>query len=476
MTSTLAKGLSPVREELDTGAVITVQETSMTPAVTLSATFRAGSMFDPRDIPGLSYLTGRLIDRGTELRAADVIAEELDNRGVSLKVSTNRHNLTLSCTCLSEDFADVLSIVLDVARRPTFTEEEIAKRRAEAVTVLRQNEDNPALRAVDLVLDLLYTRDHPYGRPSKGTAEGVERVGRADMVAFHAARIRPAALSLVIVGDIAAAHAIDRGAIELSGWDGDPPPLSDVPDPSPAAGRRRRFLEMPGKAQADIAYGFTAVRRSDPRYYAYWMMNNILGQFGLGGRLAENIRERQGMAYYAFSTLDPAAGVAPLLIRAGVDPGNVERALEAIDHEVETLAAEGPTPREVDETRAYLIGSIPRLFETNQSIAAFLQMSEEYGLGADFDQRLPGLLGAVTIDEIRAAAAATLHPARAAVGIAGPAPGTGHAPSAGSGPHTPSTRATLSTPSTGSGQAPSTGSGQAPSTGSGQARSGQGLS
>ena len=63
-------------------------------------------------------------------------------------------------------------------------------------------------------------------------------------------------------------------------------------------------------------------------------MNNILGQFGLGGRLAENIRERQGMAYYAFSSFDPSLGPGPLVIRAGVDPANVERAIAAIDAEV----------------------------------------------------------------------------------------------------------------------------------------------
>ena len=177
---------------------------------------------------------------------------------------------------------------------------------------------------------------------------------------------------------------------------------------------------MPGKTQTDIAYGFTTIRRLDPRYYAYWMMNNVLGQFGLGGRLADNIRERQGMAYYAFSTLDPAAGEAPLLVRAGVDPANVDRAIAAIDHEVATLASTGPTATELAETRAYLVGSIPRLLETNQSIAAFLQTSEEYGLGLDFDQRLPALLDTVTLEEIHAAAAEVLDPARAAVAVAGP--------------------------------------------------------
>ena len=61
----------------------------MTPAVTISATFRAGSVFDPPDLPGLAYLTGRVLDRGTTTRSAAVLADELDDRGVSLRVSTN---------------------------------------------------------------------------------------------------------------------------------------------------------------------------------------------------------------------------------------------------------------------------------------------------------------------------------------------------------------------------------------------------
>lgn len=420
MSTTLARGLSPHRTRLANGAVVIVQETSMTPAVTINATFRAGSMFDPPDLEGLAYLTGRVIDRGTELRPGSVIAEELDDRGVSLKVSTNRQALTLSCTCLSEDFDEVLAIAMDILRRPTFPVAEISKRRAEALTVLRQNEDNPATRSAEAVLELLYTRSHPYGRPSKGTAVGVERVTRTDMAAFHARRIRPAGLSLAIVGDVPPARAFERASAELEGWRGDEPERFDVPPPPVRSGRRRRVIAMPGKSQTDVAYGFTAIRRLDPRYFAYWLMNNILGEFGLGGRLADNIRERQGMAYYAFSTLEPAAGEAPLLIRAGVDPANVDRALAAIDHEVAAMATDGPTLKEVEETRAYLVGSIPRMFETNQSIAAFLQTAEEFGLGLDFDRRLPALLRAVTIDEIRSAAAETLDPEHAAIGIAGP--------------------------------------------------------
>src|SRR5690606_33643278 len=139
----------------------------------------AGSLYDPPHLPGLAYLTGRMLDRGTERRSGDVIAEELDERGVSLRVSTSRHTLSLSCTCLTDDFDEVLAIVLDAARHPTFPEDEIVKRRAEIVTALRQDDDDPATAASQAVLQLLYGPEHPYGRRSKGTAASLEAMGRA---------------------------------------------------------------------------------------------------------------------------------------------------------------------------------------------------------------------------------------------------------------------------------------------------------
>ena len=331
MSLAVTSGLAPVRLELANGAVVMAQETVMTPAVTISAVFRAGSIHDPADRAGLAYLTGRVIDRGTEHRSAAVIAHELDERGVALKVSTNRHGLVMTCTCLAEDFSDVLDVVLDVARFPVFPEAEIARRRAEAVTALRQDHDNPASRAVEGLLGLLYGGVHPYGRPVKGTLESLEAIGRDEIVAFHRAHVRPSTLSLAIVGDVPVRRAIEQSRAALEPWESCQAARDVLPPAAAPDGRRRRSIVMPGKAQSDIAYGFVTVRRSDPRYYPYWIMNNILGQFGLGGRLADNIRERQGMAYYAFSSFDPAPAEAPLIVRAGVDPWNVSRTIAAID-------------------------------------------------------------------------------------------------------------------------------------------------
>jgi zinc protease len=136
--------------------------------------------------------------------------------------------------------------------------------------------------------------------------------------------------------------------------------------------------------------------------------------------LADNIRERQGMAYYAYSTLEARVSEAPLIIRAGVDPANVERTIDAIDAEVRSLGDAGPTPGEFADTQASLIGSIPRLLETHESIAEFLLGAEQFGLGLDHDRRLPDLLREVSLDDVREAAADVLDPARASIVVAGP--------------------------------------------------------
>jgi zinc protease len=179
-------------------------------------------------------------------------------------------------------------------------------------------------------------------------------------------------------------------------------------------------VPMMNKSQADVAYGFVGIRRSDPDYTAMSVMNNALGQYAIGGRLGDSIRERQGMAYYVFSSLDATFGQGPFSIRAGVSASNVEKTIASIDAELTSILDHGFTQQEVDESKSYMIGSIPRQLETNAAIAAFLLSIETFGLGLDYDQRLPGLLGAVTKEQAEAAAKRLLDPARATVAVAGP--------------------------------------------------------
>ena len=420
MTTVLHRGLAPVRAVLDNGAVVLAKHSEATPAVTIHAAVAAGTIFDPDERSGVAHFVSRTIDRGTRGRSADQIADELDRRGVSLATTVNRHVMSLVSTCLVEDLDAVLNLLADVIANAVFPDGEVGTRRGEIVTLIRQDQDNPATVAVETLMRELYGAMHGYGRPPRGTVASVDAVDRATLQSFHATRFVPGSLSLVMVGDLETGRAIESARRAFSEWQGNPAAAARLEPASPAAGRRVRVIPMMNKAQADIAYGFTSVRRSDADYYSCWVMNNVLGQYAIGGRLGDRIRERQGMAYYVFSALDANVIPGPLTIRAGVSPANVEKALSSIDEELTRFAEDGPTEAEVAESQQYLIGSLPRTLETNAGIATFLQTVEFFGLGLDYDVRLPDLLRTVTRDDVHAAARRLLDPARATVVVAGP--------------------------------------------------------
>jgi zinc protease len=412
--------LAPSRAVLDNRAVVVTKETRKTPAVTISLAIRAGSICDPPAALGATYLLSRLIDRGTTERSTAEIAEELDHRGISLTISVNRHLLLASCTCLTEDFEPVMAILADILTEPSVPEAEIPTRKNEVITTIGQDADNPYVRALEGLLTLLYGPDHPYGRPAKGTVESVDRLTRRDLLGLQHERFAPSELTAVIVGDVESRRVIDVASRVFGRWHTPSPSPAALPHPILASARRRVVIPMMNKSQADIAYGFTTILRSDPSYFACSLLNNALGQYAMGGRLGDSIRERQGMAYYVSSSFDANVIEGPLLIRAGVSPANVDRAIASIDAELVRLLTEGLSEKELTESRQYLIGSMPRALETNAGIANFLQTSEFFGLGLDYDVRLPSLLSAVTLDDVNAAARRLLDPDRASIVIAGP--------------------------------------------------------
>ncbi len=108
------------------------------------------------------------------------------------------------------------------------------------------------------------------------------------------------------------------------------------------------------------------------------------------------------------------------MVRAGVSAENVHRTIAAIDAELARMAEDGPSDQEVVEARQYLIGYMPLQLETNPGIADYLHSIEYFGLGLDYDIRLPGLLQAVTRDDVHTAARRALDPSRASVVVAGP--------------------------------------------------------
>lgn len=409
------------RFTLSNGIKLMVQENHTSPSVVVSGRLWAGSINETPELTGLARFTASAVRRGTVARTFQEINEITESVGANVFVGGGRHLTGFGGKSLAEDFGLLIDVLSDVLLNPTFPQKEVDKVRGQIVTSLRELENDTRGLASREFRRLLYTQEHPYGRPSIGTLESVPRIQRSDLEDFYHTHYHPEGAVVVVVGDVQPQRVRDTLEQALGGWQppGEPPAF-EVPEAQSLTERRRYVRTMTNKTQADIVLGTIGLARRDEAYYAARLGDLILGHLGLMGRLGETVRDQQGLAYYASSSLEGGLGRGPWSVRAGVNPANVDQAIESIRTEINRFRDEPVTDQELEDGQDYLTGSLPLRLERNEGIADTLLDIDLYQLGDDYVIRFPDLIRAVTKEQIQAAAQTYLDPEHYALAIVGP--------------------------------------------------------
>lgn len=408
------------RHVLPNGMVALIQRNPSSPTVSVRGELRVGAVNEPADKNGLAVFTGSALIRGTATRTFQDIVAATEALGASVHSGGGLHTSGFAGRALAEDLPLLLDILSEMLARPSFPAHEIERLRSQFLMGLRESEQETRTQTARAARAMLFPPAHPYSRLSSGTVETVQAITVDDLAAFHRL-YHPAVATVAVVGDVEPAAVAADLERAFGGWSPPgTPPQQSLPEVPPIPEAQRRDIAMVGKSQSDLIWAVHGLTRTHPDYYAASVANMILGRIGLGGRLGENVREQQGLAYYCGSSLDADLGAGPWAALAGVNPANVERTLAAILHEIEQFCQEGPTDQELSDARDYMTGSLALGLETNDGIASTLLGIERYGLGLDFIARYPGIIRSVSAEQVVGVARAYLSTERYIAVVAGP--------------------------------------------------------
>jgi len=414
--------MKPVREVLPNGLAVLVAEHHDVETVAVSLQSHAGARFDPPGRDGLAHMTGALLRDGTAHHTKEQIAEAFDSVGADVASGSGRYTGAVSARLLARDLDALLPFVAEIAREPSFPGHAVEIRRGEMLTAIDENEQDPRRVAGDLFRKLVFPPGHPLAGRGYGTRESVSEITRDEIAGFHAARFAPGRSSLVLVGDADAGRMLAMARDLFGSWTSAAPAPEPMPPTPPLDASRAEAGEVPGTYQVELILGFPGIARSDPDYYALELVNEVLGEFGMGGRLGARVREEHGLAYSIGSTFDASLGAGAFMVHAGVDPSHVAQAVEDILAELARMRDEGPGRDEVERSRRALVRGFPLRLETQAGIAGYLQHIELHGLGLDYASRYAALLESVSDADLRRVAAARLTPGRHVLALAGPGP------------------------------------------------------
>lgn len=408
------------RHELENGITLLIRPNFNTLSVTVSGYLMAGSLYEPLPKMGLANFVSSTLMRGTKDHSFQEIYNRLESIGASLSFSGGTHTAGFSGKSLGADLDLLIETIGETLRRPTFPGDHVERVRSQLLTSLDLRAQNTSEMA-SLAFDEIVYKGHPYQYPEDGTPETASTITREDLISFHRDHYGPREMVIAVAGAVEPDKALETISNSLGDWHNpDQPAVQTVPPAPPLEKTERRHYTIPDKSQTDIVLGVAGPSRLSPDFYAAKIGNSVLGQFGMMGWIGEAVRNKAGLAYYAYSSVSSSMGPGPWTVSAGVDPDHTEQAIQLIKQEIKRFLDQPVPEEEFADSQSSYIGKLPLALESNAGVAGSLLNIERYQLGLDYFHRYEEMIREVTPQDAFRVANAYLDLQRLGIATAGP--------------------------------------------------------
>ena len=368
------------------------------PMVDIRVTFNAGSARDGGK-PGLAMLTNGMLEEGAGRLDANAIAERFDSLGANTGFDSLRDMATASLRSLTDEklLQPAVETFAQLLREPSFPVDALERVRKQMLVGLRHESQSPGRLGSKAFYKALYG-DHPYASHSSGTMASVLKLSREDIIAYHRRYYVGNNAVVASVGAVSREQA-ERLAEQVVGGlpAGEAAPA--LPTVAMLAEASEQHIEHPS-TQTHILLGQPGMRRGDEDYFALYIGNHILGGSGLTSRISDEIREKRGLSYSAYSYFSPMAAEGPYLLSLQTKTESREEALAVLHATLTRFISEGPSEEELIAAKKNITGGFALNVDSNKDILGYIAMIGFYQLPLDYLDSFIERVNAVTVPQI----------------------------------------------------------------------------
>jgi len=354
-------------------------------ALKLELSFAAGRPFEEKI--GLATATLQLFKGGTQRKSATRLADGFDYWGSSVNLDFYIDTCGIKLFALEKYLPQTLSLLVDMLTAPRFPKSELNLYKRQQKEKLRSDQSRGDVVAYRHFTENLFGTQHPYGYNS--TPETIDQITRDDLFSHYRKNYSMTGCRIFLSGNFSdqtqelIAEAL--GSMILA-------PSKPVPkiliESAPAPSKQKITLEA--SVQSSIRLGRRMFKRDHPDFEPMFMLNTLLGGY-YGSRLMQNLREKKGLTYHIYSSLDTFLFGGYFLISTEVDKSRSELALNQIKKEIKRLQEQPVPARELETVKHYLKGSFLNYFENAFAYSELVRaLSLEGGIDT-FKKLLVGL-------------------------------------------------------------------------------------
>jgi zinc protease len=358
----------------------------------------AGFAADDKDHPGFAEVLAGLLNEGTARHDSRAIAEAAQGMGGSVAGGPALDGILVSANALASHAGEMMDLLAEVARTPSFPAREVALAKANALQSLRVSETMPRFRAERALNKAIYG-EHPYGHVQP-TEEAIASVTEELLHGEHAKRFRPDRSLLVITGRIGAAQAMQLAQQAFGDWKASGAALPETPSAPAAAKPTRILLERAGSVQSTLRLGSPGIAASAADQIPLRLASTILGG-GFSSRVNIKLREEKGYTYGASAGARLARDGGSIVGGADVRNAVTGAALTEYFNEYKRMGAELVPASEMEMNKRYVAGGYLITNQMQRAVAGTLASNWLVGLPPEFFGQFVPLIEKVTAAQVR---------------------------------------------------------------------------
>ncbi len=400
------------RATLSNGMKVFFARRSTVPTVTVRVSFDAGSGADPKDALGTQSLLLQLMDQGTTSLDAGELARVRERLGATIRASADVDTTSFQLDAVTPNLAPSLSLLADFILHPALDPKELERMRAQQLTTIAGEFNNPGALAGRVLMPALYGAAHPYGNPPSGTGDPkvVKALTRDQLVSFHQTWFRPDTAKVFVVGNTTLAQVTKLLEANFGKWKAPaaPAPTKDYSAPLPEFKSRIILVDRPGAPQSMILAGRVLGVKGTDNQLALQSANDVLGGNFLG-RINMDLRETKGWSYGAFSRISLPLDRSSFRVQAPVQSDRTGESIEALRKQIgDFLTTKGITPEELKWTTNGSTRELPGSFETSTGVLNGITSIVKLKWPDNYFETLAGRYAAMTPDMLDQAARSQL--------------------------------------------------------------------
>lgn len=304
-------------------------------SVSIGVWVLTGTRDEAADSVGLSHFLEHLVFKGTKTRNAYQIAKSLESLGGELNAYTTREYTNYHCIVLKEDWKIGLEILADLVCNMSLTQKDFELEKKVILQEIAMSDDSDEEIIYDYFYEAVY-KNHPLGRQILGKSETIQKMTQKKVLDFYKTYYQGQNLIVSAAGPIdhddlvIASQKLFKTRKKFNLKNNRKAPKWNV---------ARKIYEKEME-QAHILMGLPSTTFQDEYRFEAFIVNSLLGG-GMTSRLYQSIREKQGLAYTVFSSLNTNMDSGSITIYAGTDTSKVKKVVHIIADELLKLKTNG---------------------------------------------------------------------------------------------------------------------------------------